>query len=118
MNTFKVLTLVFILALGLSSCGKDDTAPVINITAPTEGAILMRGTTYQVVGTVTDDEELAKINAGGVLITTFDSPTKHTLANLNLTFGPTDTLVNYKINITAEDKEGNVATKDVNFKVQ
>jgi len=118
MKSLKMLFVLFGFTLVMASCSKDDTTgPVITITSPAEGATLERGKTYPVVGTVTDDEELAEIVAGGNKITSFDSPTKHTLTNLTLTFGQTDTLVNYRISFTAKDKAGNVTSKDVNFKV-
>ncbi|MGB4960071.1 MAG: Ig-like domain-containing protein [Saprospiraceae bacterium] len=118
MKTIHFIMFLLISMLSLSSCSKDDNAPVITITAPAEGAILEKGKTYAVQGTVTDDVELAEIDAGGVKITTFDSKTKHTLANLNLPIPANATAGNSTFTVTATDKEGNVGTKTVTFKIQ
>ena len=111
------LILLVIPALMFTSCSKDDTAPVITITAPAEGSTLMKGQSYPVQGTVTDDTELAEINVGGVKITTFDSATKHTIANVNLPIPATTTETAGSFTVTATDKEGNTATKTVTFKI-
>lgn len=118
MNTLKVLSLFLILSLGMVSCSKDDTAPVITITAPVEGSVLLKGNTYPLVGTVTDDEELAEIDAGGVKITTFDSKTSHVIANVTLPIGANETSGGRTFTVTATDKEGNKSTKAVNFTIQ
>lgn len=118
MNTLKVLSLFLILSLGMVSCSKDDTAPVITITAPVEGSVLLKGNTYPLVGTVTDDEELAEIDAGGVKITTFDSKTSHVIANVTLPIGANETSGGRTFIVTATDKEGNKSTKTVNFTIQ
>ncbi|MBK8628024.1 MAG: hypothetical protein IPN86_21430 [Saprospiraceae bacterium] len=118
MNTLKILSLVFVSVLALASCSKDDTAPVITITSPTEGAVLLKGSTYPVIGTVTDDEELAEIEAGGVKITTFDSKTKHVIANINLPIPATAASGSASFTVNATDKEGNKSTKVVTFTVQ
>jgi Bacterial Ig domain len=118
MQKLKFLTLSLFISLMIVSCSKDDAAPVITITAPTEGAILERGKTYPVLGTVTDDTEIAEINVAGVQITTFDSKNVHALTNLNLPIAANATVGNANITITATDKEGNVGTKIVNFKIQ
>jgi len=122
MQVLKLLTFIGVLFL-VVSCGKDDegdvTAPVISITSPADGTVLERGKTYPVQGTVTDDTELAEIDAAGVKITTFDTKTKHTFANLNLPI-EANTPVNSGINvtITAKDKSGNVATKVLKYTVK
>ncbi len=118
MQNLKFLTLLLFISLFAVSCSKDDTAPVITITSPAEGATLERGKTYPVLGTVTDDTELAEINAAGVKITTFDSKNVHALTNLNLPIASNATVGNANITITATDKEGNIGTKIVNFKIQ
>lgn len=112
---FVLLGLVFV------ACGKDEdtTAPVITVTSPAEGATLERGKTYPLQGTVTDDTGLASIELGTSLkITTFDTPTKHTFANINLTIGANDPVGNSVISISATDTAGNKATKTVTVKVQ
>lgn len=118
MNTLKVLSLFLILSLGMVSCSKDDTAPVITITAPAEGSVLLKGSTYPIVGTVTDDEELAEIDAGGIKITTFDSKTSHVIANVVLPIPATAESGPSTFTVTATDKEGNKSTKVVNFTIQ
>ena len=104
-------------AIVFLSCSKDDTAPVITITSPAEGSTLIKGQTYPVQGTVTDDTELAEINVGGVKITAFDSRTKHTIANVNLPIPASTTETAGSFTVTATDKEGNTATKTVTFKI-
>ncbi len=118
MQNLKLFTLLLAISFLTVSCSKDDAAPVITITSPAEGAILLRGQTYPVVGTITDDTELVEINAAGVKITTFDSKTSHVLANLSLPILANATVGNSNITITATDKEGNVGTKIVTFKIQ
>ncbi len=118
MNALKVLSLFLVLSLGMVSCSKDDTAPVITITSPAEGSILLKGSTYPIVGTVTDDEELVEIDAGGIKITTFDSQTSHVLANINLPIAATAPTGGGTFTVTATDKEGNKSTKIVTFTIQ
>ena len=118
MQNLKFLTLLLFISLFTVSCSKDDTAPVITITSPAEGATLERGKTYPVLGTVTDDTELAEINVAGVKITTFDSKNVHALTNLDLPIAANATVGNANITVTAKDKEGNVETKIVTFKIQ
>lgn len=120
MKSMKLLSIVALLAFTALSCSKDEdtTPPVITITSPAEGAILQKGHTYPVAGTVTDDTELKEINAGGVIITTFDSATKHVLANINLPIDANAAPGNYSSTFTATDKAGNKQTKVVNYIVQ
>ena len=111
--------LVF-MVFSLTSCQKDDgdtTRPVITITSPAEGAILEKGKTYEVTGTVTDDTELAEIKVGTITITTFDSPTSHAIKGIILTIDENQTSGNGNIVVTAKDKAGNEETKVVNFSV-
>ena len=123
MNTLKVLSLFLILSLGMVSCSKDEepvdsTPPVITITAPAEGSVLIKGNTYPIVGTVTDNEELAEIDAGSIKITTFDSKTSHVLANFNLPIDSNAPSGGATFTVTATDKAGNKSTKTVNFTIQ
>jgi hypothetical protein len=118
MNNFKAIFAAFCLIVITVSCSKDDTAPTIVISAPIEGAILERGQTYQIVGIVTDDTELASIDASGVKITTFDSKTSHVLANLSLPISATAPVGGAKFTVNATDKEGNTGTKTVNFTIK
>jgi len=119
MKLLKFLSFAMLLSIIAISCSKDDTTPpVITILTPVEGATLIRGTSYPVTGTVTDDEALATIDAAGQKITTFDSPTNHAFKNLNIKIDSTQAPGNYNISISATDKAGNTATKIVNFKVQ
>ncbi|MBK8668499.1 MAG: hypothetical protein IPN89_03165 [Saprospiraceae bacterium] len=116
MKSIKVLSVIFLLSMMmLPSCSKDDTAPNIVITSPVEGSTLEKGKSYPVTGTITDDTELAEIDAGGVKITTFDSKTSHSLANITLPIPATTTNTAGTFTVTATDKEGNKATKVVNF---
>ncbi len=116
MKFLKALLLILPVLL-FTACSKDDTAPVITITSPAEGSTLLKGQSYPVQGTVTDDTELAEINVGGVKITTFDSATKYTIANVNLPIPATTTETAGSFTVTATDKEGNTATKTVTFKI-
>lgn len=113
--SFVLLTLFAVL-----SCSKDDkdtTAPVITITSPTDGSILEKGKSYPVIGTVTDDNELAEIDLGGLKITSFDTPNSYTFANINLPI-PADTKETGGIlKIIAKDKAGNTSTKTVSFSI-
>lgn len=118
MQNLKFLTLLLFISLFAVSCSKDDTAPVITITSPAEGAILERGKTYPLSGTVTDDTELAEISGSGFKITTFDSKTSHVLTNITIPIPANATVGNANITVTATDKEGNIGTKTVNFKIQ
>ena len=118
MNQFKFLALFLFLSLSIVSCSKDDTGPTITITAPAEGAILIRGQEYSIEGTVTDYTEIATINAGGLNISPLDSKTKHTFKNLKLPIPLTAVVGNGTFTITATDKESNQTTKVVNFKIQ
>lgn len=117
MKHFGLLMLVLPL-LVLSSCSKDDTPPSITITSPSDGSTLKKGQTYPVQGTVTDDNELAEVNIGGVKVTTFDSKTKLTIANVNLPIPAATTETAGSFTVTATDKEGNTATKTVTFKIE
>lgn len=120
MKTIKFLGFIAMMAFTAVSCSKDEdtTPPVIIITSPAEGAILLKGQTYPVTGTITDDTELKEINAGGVIITTFDSPTKHVLANITLPIAANEMVGSHFVTLTATDKAGNKQTKVVNYKVQ
>lgn len=120
MKTFKFFGFITLMALTAFSCSKDEdtTPPVITITSPAEGAILVKGQTYPVTGIITDDTELKEINAGGVIITTFDSATKHVLANITLPIAANAAPGNYNSTFTATDKAGNKQTKVVNYTVQ
>lgn len=114
-----MLFVLFGFVLVMGSCSKDDTTgPVITITSPAEGSTLERGKTYPVTGTVTDDEELAEIEAGGIKITTFDSKTSHVLANINLPIPTTATVGTGSLTVNATDKAGNKSTKVVTFTIQ
>lgn len=119
MKSLKIMLVLLVGSMAISSCSKDDTtAPVITITAPAEGAILDKGINYPLVGTVTDNEELAEIDAGGVKITTFDSKTSHVIANVSLNIATTEASGPRTITVTATDKAGNKATKVVNFTIR
>lgn len=118
---FNLLFIAVVFSLVFISCDKDDTTgPVITITSPAEGSTLEKGKAIPVNGTVTDDTELAEIDlGGGSKITTFDSPTKHTLANVTFTIPATATTGSQgSITITAKDKAGNVSTKTATFTVK
>lgn len=114
--SFVLLTIFTVL-----SCSKDDkdtTAPVITITSPTDGIKLEKGKSYPIIGTVTDDTELAEIDAGGLKITSFDTPKSYTFANVSLPI-PADTKETGGIlKITAKDKAGNTSTKTVTFTIE
>jgi hypothetical protein len=118
MNNIKAIFAGFFLVVTISSCSKDDLAPVIVVSSPLEGAILEKGKTYPIVGIVTDDTELASIDAAGIKITTFDSKTSHSLSGLNLPIDAAAPAGGGNFTITATDKEGNVAKKVVNFTIK
>lgn len=118
MQNLKFLTLLLFISLIAVSCSKDDTAPVITITSPAEGATLLRGQSYPLTGTVTDDTELAEISGLGFKITSFDSKTSHVLTGITIPIATDAPVGNANITITATDKEGNAGTKTVTFKIQ
>lgn len=102
-----LLVLLSVSALVLSSCSKDDTAPVITITTPNSGDKVQPGVPFAIAGEVTDDEELAEIKIANNSITTFDTKTKHTLKNISLTLDQSQPKGPIQLNISASDKEGN-----------
>jgi len=118
MQNIKFLSLLLSISFITVSCNKDNDPPVITITSPAEGAILLRGQTYPLTGNVTDDTELAEIDAAGVKITTFDSKTSHVFTNFTLPIPSNAAVGNGTVTITATDKEGNKGTKTVTFKIQ
>lgn len=118
MQNLKLFTLFLAISFLTVSCSKDDTAPVITITSPAEGATLLRGQSYPLTGTVTDDTELAEISGSGFKITSFDSKTSHVLAGITIPIANDAPVGNANITINATDKEGNVGTKTVTFKIQ
>ncbi|KXK40922.1 MAG: hypothetical protein J5I52_05640 [Saprospiraceae bacterium] len=118
MKFFKLSVFLFAIFM-IAACGKDDvTAPVITITSPADGSILEKGKTYPVEGTITDDTELAEIVIGDIKVNTFDSPTKHTIANIQLPIPADAEAGSSYFVVTAKDKAGNTATKNINFTVK
>jgi hypothetical protein len=118
MKLLHILFAFLMLSFVLVSCNKDDVGPVITITSPAEGSTLEKGKTYPVTGTITDDGELASIKSGSVVITTFDSPTSHTLKDITLTIPTTTTFTDGSLEIVATDKAGNETVKTVTFKIK
>lgn len=116
--TFSVLLLAVFTIVSCSKDDKDTTNPVITITSPVDGSTLEKGKSYPIIGTVTDDTELAEIDAGGLKITSFDDKKSYTFANISLPI-PEDTKETGGIlKITAKDKAGNVATKTISFTIE
>lgn len=120
MKKFQFATAsILTIGLFLSSCGKDNEAPVINIISPVEGSTLAKGKTHNVTGTVTDDTGLAEIGLGGSnKITKFDTPTSHSLTNITLTIPDTTKATQGEVTLTAKDVDGLSSTKTVTFKIQ
>jgi hypothetical protein len=118
MKTIKSLLFLLSFSIMFVACSKDDTAPTITITSPVEGSTLMKGKTYPIEGTVTDDTELASIKVASIDIPSFDSKTSHSIKNITLPISATETATNGQIQVTATDKEGNSTTKTVTFKIQ
>ncbi len=120
---FKMLfvsALVFS-GLVLTSCKKDEvdsTKPIITITSPAKGSELERGKTYPVIGTVTDDTELAEIVVGNIVITQFDTPQSHEIKNISLPIDSTRMPGGGTFVVTAKDKAGNLATENINFTIK
>lgn len=105
------LLLFAMTAMIFTSCGKDETAPVITIDSPADNSEYSPGDTFDFRATVTDDEELGEISFSGVNgidpITSFDSAMSHTFTYglqvpVEATAGETITLT-----VTAEDVAGN-----------
>lgn len=115
----RLFNFLFLLTLVATSCKKEDTKnPVITITSPVEGAILDKGANYPITGFVTDDTELAEISVGNIKITTFDSPTRHEIKNIEIPIPATAASGNYNIVVTAKDLAKNEATKVVTYSVR
>jgi hypothetical protein len=117
MKLFRFLTFLTLISLTAISCSKDDTAPVISITSPSDGTILSPGGEFTVKGTVTDDEELAEIEIGGNKITTFTSKASHTIDS-KFTVSATQALGVVNFDVSATDKEGNKSTKTIKLTIK
>ena len=105
------LLLFAMTAMIFTSCGKDETAPLITILSPVDLLEYSAGDSFDFTGNVTDDEELSEISFTGITgvdpITSFDSAMSHTFTfSLQVpeeaTAGETNTLT-----VTAEDVAGN-----------
>jgi hypothetical protein len=123
MSKVKNLALAFTIGLLAISCGDDDSnAPVVTISSPAAASSYTVADTLILIGTVTEDEELASILISSDFglsesVTTFDSDTSHAL-NYNITFDPATAVGDYTLTVTATDEAGNVGTDDVQITVQ
>lgn len=116
--TFLVVVFAMVTIFACSKEDKDTTPPVITITSPADGSTLEKGKSYPVIGTITDNTELAEIDAGGFKITSFDTKNSYSFANVSLPI-PADTKeTGGVLKITAKDKAGNVATKTISFSIK
>ncbi|MBK9255283.1 MAG: hypothetical protein IPM42_07345 [Saprospiraceae bacterium] len=108
-----------VLFIMVTSCSKkDETPPVITITAPIEGSVIKLDSAWVLKGVVTDDTKLKEIRIGNDFsITTFNSATRHEL-NENFNFTSNQQPGNIKIDITATDEAGNSSVKSFNIKVE
>ena len=120
----KILFIAFALSLGMMSCKKDNLAPVLTITAPTESQSVKTGTDLKITGKLTDDSlheltvKITQTADGKELFST--SPTVHdfTTYDINETWKPTVTVdTDMTLTVTAIDHKDNTVTKTVKFKV-
>ena len=123
MNKVKNLALALTIGIFAISCGDDDsTAPVVNITVPATLVPYSVTDTVQLLGTVTEDTELASILISADFglsetVTNFDSDTSHAL-NYNITFDPATAVGTYSLTVTATDDAGNVGSDSVQISIQ
>lgn len=118
MKFISYFSMIILISFVAASCSKGDTTgPIITITSPVEGSTLEKGKSHPFEGMVTDDTELAEIDASGLKITVFDSKTSHVFKNITFPIDSNETNTNGSITVTAKDKEGNSSTKTVNFKI-
>lgn len=124
MKKLAFLLSLFCIGFFMVSCGGDDDeiAPVILISAPTDGATFSAGDTTAFSFAVTEDVALQTITISGTLglsetITTFDSPTNHAL-NADLIINTATEAGTYDITITAEDDSANESSATVSVNIQ
>jgi hypothetical protein len=120
MKNLSFLVAVFI-TLIFASCTDEGTAPVINLTSPTDNQVVVAGQVFQVKGTITDDQGIKSIRLSSNLginetITTFDSATKHEL-NYNITTDANTPANTYDFEVIATDDQQLTTSKKVRLKI-
>lgn len=120
MKNLSFLVAVFI-TLIFPSCTDEGTAPVINLTSPTDNQVVVAGQVFQVKGTITDDQGIKSIRLSSNLginetITAFDSATKHEL-NYNITTDANTPANTYDFEVIATDDQQLTTSKKVRLKI-
>ena len=112
MNKLKYLAFGLALGFVAISCGDDDdsAAPIVNMTAPTDGSTYTVADTILLSGTVTEDTKLQTVIISSDLgqdfnLTPMDSDTSHDI-NANLTLDSLTTAGDYTLTVTATDEAG------------
>lgn len=125
MKNLFVFTLL-LAGLMMVSCG-DDSGPVFNVTAPTDGASFAAGDVITFAGTVTDDvsvETLTIAISDGILSTMNvdlvggTDRTSVSLGGLEVTLNEMTGAGDFVITLVATDDEGNSTTEEIDFSVQ
>jgi hypothetical protein len=117
MNNLKI-ALSGVLIMAFIACGKENIGPTITISSPAEGSTLAKGKQNTIEGKVTDDTGLSEINVGNLKITSFDSPTSHSLNNIIFTIPDTTKSTQGSLIFSAKDVDGLTSSKTVTFKIQ
>lgn len=112
----KSTLLILALGLFLTSCNRDRTAPVIEITSPANNLVISAGLTFTFQAKITDDEALSEINFTDGFTTIdifdFDAADAHRL-NYNITVDPASDPQELTLTVTATDLAGNTGTEEV-----
>jgi hypothetical protein len=115
----KTLFAALFICIALSACKKsDDTAPVVTITAPTDGQSFTAGQTVHVIATISDNTEIhhvhCRVNNANTdqEILHFEDHIDQPTYNMDQTF-TTQAGVTYKIEVEADDHSGNDTKKDI-----
>lgn len=125
MKKISLLTCLLALGLFVFSCGDDedtDIAPVVTITAPTDGSTASAGDTIGFAFTVVDDVALQSITLSGTLgvqqtISTFDTENSHAI-NGSIAINPATPTGDQTIIVTAEDSAGNTGEATTTVTIQ
>jgi uncharacterized lipoprotein YajG len=108
--------LPFVFILLLAGCKKDDQAPQITITSPTDNQVFTNGQVISLAGSVSDDDQIHMVH---IYVTNHNSGASvlHVAEHLdakNYTISQTFTAqsgTSYDIEVEAEDHSGNSADK-------
>ena len=115
------LSIISCLVLCLMSCGSND-APVVTLTAPTDGTVLTASDTLVISGTATDDSGVSSIILSSTSLN-IDGENLASTTAAEVPFGVGLTLAgvaagSYDIIVTATDDEGETGTAEASFEIQ